>query len=198
MTLRVDLAQIAEWVAPSSRVLDLGCGDGTLLAHLRDAKGCRGYGVELNDDHVAECVRARINVVQQDLDGGLRMFDNAMFDTVVLSQTLQAMHNAEGLLREMARVGRQGVVSFPNFGHWKHAVSLLAGRMPVTKHIPYQWYDTPNIHLCTVADFDAFCAARRFHVLERVVLHDARRVTLMPNLFGSLAIYRFRNAADAE
>ena len=133
MTLRVDLAQIADWITPGSRVLDLGCGDGTLLAHLRDAKDCRGYGVELNDEHVAHCVRARINVVQQNLDAGLRMFDDDMFDTVVLSQTLQAMHNAEGLLREMARVGREGVVSFPNFGHWRHAVSLLAGRMPVTQ-----------------------------------------------------------------
>lgn len=191
MTLRVDLAQIAEWVAPSSRVLDLGCGDGTLLAHLRDAKGCRGYGVELNDDHVAECVRARINVVQQDLDGGLRMFDNAMFDTVVLSQTLQAMHNAEGLLREMARVGRQGVVSFPNFGHWRHAVSLLAGRMPVTKHIPYQWYDTPNIHLCTLKDFEILAAKVGLVITGRAVFADGRPVGVLPSLRATLAVYRF-------
>ena len=191
MTLRVDLAQIAEWVAPSSRVLDLGCGDGALLAHLRDAKGCRGYGVELNDDHVAECVRARINVVQQDLDGGLRMFDNAMFDTVVLSQTLQAMHNAEGLLREMARVGRQGVVSFPNFGHWKHAASLLAGRMPVTKHIPYQWYDTPNIHLCTLKDFEILAAKVGLVITGRAVFADGRPVGVLPSLRATLAVYRF-------
>ena len=131
-------------------MLDLGCGDGALLAHLREHKQCRGYGVEISDDQVAECVRSGINVIQANLDAGLRMFADAMFDTVVLSQTLQAMHNAEGILREMARVARQGVVSFPNFGHWKHAVSLLAGRMPVTRHIPYQWYDTPNIHLCTL------------------------------------------------
>ncbi len=114
-------------------MLDLGCGDGALLAHLREHKHCRGYGVEISDDHVAECVRSGINVIQANLDAGLRMFADAMFDTVVLSQTLQAMHNAEGILREMARVARQGVVSFPNFGHWKHAVSLLAGRMPVTR-----------------------------------------------------------------
>jgi methionine biosynthesis protein MetW len=191
VTLRIDLAQIADWVAPGSRVLDLGCGDGTLLAHLRDAKGCRGYGVELNDDHVAECVRARINVVQQNLDAGLRMFDDNMFDTVVLSQTLQAMHNAEGLLREMARVGRQGVVSFPNFGHWKHAVSLLAGRMPVTKHIPYQWYDTPNIHLCTLKDFEILAAKVGLLITSRAVFADGRTVDVLPGLRATLAVYRF-------
>ena len=191
MTLRIDLAQIADWVAPGSRVLDLGCGDGTLLAHLRDAKDCRGYGVELNDEHVAQCVRARINVVQQNLDAGLRMFDDDMFDTVVLSQTLQAMHNAEGLLREMARVGRQGVVSFPNFGHWKHAVSLLAGRMPVTKHIPYQWYDTPNIHLCTLKDFEILASKVGLMITGRAVFAEGRTVDVLPSLRATLAVYRF-------
>ena len=191
MTLRVDLAQIADWVAPESRVLDLGCGDGTLLAHLRDAKGCRGYGVELNDAHVAHCVRTRINVVQQNLDAGLRMFDDDMFDTVVLSQTLQAMHNAERLLREMARVGRQGVVSFPNFGHWKHALSLLAGRMPVTKHIPYQWYDTPNIHLCTLKDFEILASKVGLLITGRAVFAEGQTVDVLPGLRATLAVYRF-------
>jgi methionine biosynthesis protein MetW len=191
--LRADLARIADWIEPGSRVLDLGCGDGTLLAHLRDAKGCHGYGVELNDDHVAGCIRARINVVQQNLDAGLRMFDDNMFDTVVLSQTLQAMHNAEGLLREMARVGRQGVVSFPNFGHWKHAVSLLAGRMPVTKHIPYQWYDTPNIHLCTLKDFEILAAKVGLMITARAVLADGRPVAVLPGLRATLALYRFES-----
>jgi len=190
--LRVDLAQIAEWIAPGTRVLDLGCGDGTLLAHLRDAKGCRSYGVELNDDHVAHCVRARINIVQQNLDGGLRMFDDDMFDTVVLSQTLQAMHNAEGLLREMARVGRQGVVSFPNFGHWKHLASLLGGRMPVTKTIPYQWYDTPNIHLCTLKDFEILAAKVGLTITARAVLADGKPVNVLPSLRATLAVYRFQ------
>jgi methionine biosynthesis protein MetW len=191
MTLRVDLERIADWIVPGSRVLDLGCGDGTLLAHLRDAKGCRAYGVELDDGHVAECVRARINVVQQNLDAGLRMFDDNMFDTVVLSQTLQAMHNVEGLLREMARVGRQGVVSFPNFGHWKHAASLLAGRMPVTKHIPYQWYDTPNIHLCTLKDFEILAAKVGLTITGRAVLSDGKPVAVLPGLRATLALYRF-------
>lgn len=191
MTLRADLAQIADWIAPGSRVLDLGCGDGTLLAYLRDAKGCRGYGVELNDEHVAHCVRARINVVQQNLDAGLRMFDDDMFDTVVLSQTLQAMHNTEGILREMARVGKQGIVSFPNFGHWKHLLSLTGGHMPVTKQMPYQWYDTPNIHLCTPKDFEILAAKLGFAITGRALLADGRPVAWAPNLRATLAVYRF-------
>lgn len=193
MTLRVDLELIAGWIAPGSRVLDLGCGDGTLLAHLRDAKGCRGYGVEIADEHVAECVGAGLNVIQQNLDAGLRMFMDNMFDTVVLSQTLQAMHNAESLLAEMARVGRQGVVSFPNFGHWRHAVSLLAGRMPVTRTIPYQWYDTPNIHLCTLKDFEILAAKLGLRITGRHVLADGRPVGFAPGLRSTLAVYRFES-----
>ena len=191
MTLRVDLAQIAQWVETGSRVLDLGCGDGALLAHLRDAQSCHGYGVEIDDDHVARCVKARINVIQQNLDAGLRMFSDSMFDTVVLSQTLQAVHNAEGILREMARVARQGIVSFPNFGHWRHAVSLLAGRMPVTKQIPYQWYDTPNIHLCTLKDFEILAARVGLVITGRAVLADGRPVHIAPSLRATVAVYRF-------
>ena len=190
-SLRVDLQQIADWVRVESRVLDLGCGDGTLLAHLREQKRCHGYGVEISDDLVAECVRSGINVIQANLDAGLRMFADAMFDTVVLSQTLQAMHNAEGILREMARVARQGVVSFPNFGHWKHAVSLLRGRMPVTRHIPYQWYDTPNIHLCTLDDFEALATRLGLNITGRAVFTNGSRVSTLPALRGALAVYRF-------
>lgn len=190
--LRVDLRQIAAWVQPGSRVLDLGCGDGALLAHLRMAKRCRGYGVEIDDDQVAECVKAGINVIQSNLDAGLRMFADAMFDTVVLSQTLQAMHNVEGILREMARVARQGIVSFPNFGHWRHAASLLAGRMPVTKHIPYQWYDTPNIHLCTLKDFEILTAKVGLAITGRAVFADGAAVTVLPALRATLAVYRFQ------
>jgi methionine biosynthesis protein MetW len=191
MTLRTDLELIAEWIEPGTHVLDLGCGDGALLAHLRAAKGCRGYGVEISDDHVAECVRGGINVIQQNLDAGLRMFMDNMFDTVVLSQTLQAMHNAESLLREMARVGRNGIVSFPNFGHWKHLVSLAAGRMPVSRTIPYQWYDTPNIHLCTLKDFEILAARVGLRITARTVLADGRPVTVLPGLRATLAVYRF-------
>jgi methionine biosynthesis protein MetW len=193
VTLRVDLAQIADWIAPGSRVLDLGCGDGTLLAYLRDAKECRGYGVEIDDDQVAQCVQQSINIVQQNLDAGLRLFADKMFDTVVLSQTLQAMHNIEGILREMARVARQGVVSFPNFGHWRHAVSLLAGRMPVTRQIPYQWFDTPNIHLCTLKDFEILAARVNLTITGRAVLADGQPVTFAPALRATVAIYRFES-----
>ena len=192
MTLRADLQKIADWVAPRSAVLDLGCGDGALLAHLRDAKGCRGYGVEIDDDNVHAATRLRVNVIQADLESGLRMFADDRFDTVVLSQTLQAMHRSEDILREMARVARQGVVSFPNFGHWRHAISLLAGRMPVTPESPYQWYDTPNIHLCTLKDFEILAAQCGLRVTDRIVLARGEPVQVLPSLRATLALYRFQ------
>ena len=191
LPLRSDLAIIAGWIAPGSRVLDLGCGDGALLAHLRDARSCRGYGVDIDDANVLECVRRGVNVVQSDLDVGLRMFTDDRFDTVVLSQTLQAMHRVEDVLREMARVARFGIVSFPNFGHWRHAWSLLGGHMPVTKEIPYQWYDTPNIHLCTPADFEALAAQCGLQITDRALLAGGRRVGVLPALRATLAVYRF-------
>ncbi|MFN7570140.1 MAG: methionine biosynthesis protein MetW [Betaproteobacteria bacterium] len=192
MTLRPDLALIADWVAPGMRLLDLGCGDGALLAHLRQTKNCAGYGVEFADDHVAECVAAGINVIQQNLDAGLRLFADNMFDTVVLSQTLQAMHDAEAILREMARVGREGIVSFPNFGHWRHALSLLGGHMPVSKVIPFQWYDTPNIHLCTLKDFEVLATKVGLTITGRQVLADGKPVAVAPSLRATLAVYRFK------
>lgn len=191
MTLRSDLALIAGWIAPGTHVLDLGCGDGALLAHLRDAKGCRGYGVDIADDNVLAAVRNRVNVIQADLESGLRMFGDDQFDMVVLSQTLQAMRHAEDILREMARVARQGIVSFPNFGHWRHALSLLAGRMPVTPQIPYQWYDTPNIHLCTLKDFEILAAKVGLRITARAVLANGRPVEVLPSLRATLAVYRF-------
>ena len=189
--LRTDLDLIAQWIRPGSQVLDLGCGDGELLAHLRDSRGCRGYGVEIADHHVHACVRQLVNVVQANLDAGLRMFADGMFDTVVLSQTLQAMHRVEAVLREMVRVGCEGIVSSPNFGHWKHAVSLLAGRMPVTRQIPYQWYDTPNIHLCTPKDFEILAARLGLQITDRALLAEGRPVTVLPALRATLAVYRF-------
>jgi len=191
LPLRSDLAIIAGWIAPASRVLDLGCGDGALLAHLRDARRCRGYGVDIDDANVLECVRRGVNVVQSDLDVGLRMFTDDRFDTVVLSQTLQAMHRVEDVLREMARVARFGIVSFPNFGHWRHAWSLLRGHMPVTRQIPYQWYDTPNIHLCTPQDFEALARKCGLTITDRALLAEGRRVDVLPALRATLAIYRF-------
>jgi methionine biosynthesis protein MetW len=191
MTLRADLQLIADWITPGSRVLDLGCGDGALLAHLRDTQQCRGYGVEIADGHVHECVKRGVNVVQANLDAGLRLFPDDAFEIVVLSQTLQAMHRVEAVLREMARVARQGIVSFPNFGHWRHALSLLAGRMPVTKQIPYQWYDTPNIHLCTPKDFEILAAKLGLTITGRALLADGEPVGVLPALRATLAVYRF-------
>jgi methionine biosynthesis protein MetW len=189
---RPDFSTIAGWVAPGARVLDLGCGDGSLFAYLRQARRVTGYGIEIDDAGVLASIGNGVNVIQSDLESGLAGFDDQSFDSVVLSQTLQAMRHTEEIVLEMLRVGREAIVTFPNFGHWSHRIQVLLGRMPVSASLPYQWYDTPNVHLCTVADFDAFCAAHDFAVLERVVLHDARRVTLLPNLLGSLAIYRFR------
>ena len=191
MTLRVDLELIASWIERGTRVLDLGCGDGALLEFLRDARDCRGYGVDIDDANVLECVKHRVNVIQSDLDAGLRMFADDMFDTVVLSQTLQAMHRVEDVLRDMARVARHGIVSFPNFGHWRHAVALLAGRMPVTKQIPHQWHDTPNIHLCTPRDFEDLARKLRFRITGRALLAGGTEVSLLPNLRATLAVYRF-------
>jgi len=194
MTLaaRADFSTIAGWIAPSARVLDLGCGDGSLFAYLRESRRVTGYGIEIDDGGVLASIGNGVNVIQSDLESGLAGFDDKSFDSVILSQTLQAMRHTEEIILEMLRVGREAIVTFPNFGHWSHRLQVLRGRMPVSKSLPYQWYDTPNIHLCTVADFDAFCVAHAFRVLERVVLHETRRVTVLPNLLGSLAIYRFQ------
>ena len=189
--LRQDLAQIASWIEGNSRILDLGCGDGALLKHLRDSRNCASYGIEIADASVLECVRREVNVIQADLESGLRMFADAMFDTVVLSQTLQAMHKVEYILREMIRVGRRGIVSFPNFGHWRHAVSLLAGHMPVTPDIPYQWYDTPNIHLCTPRDFELLAARLELRITDRALLARGQPLKFVPNLRATVAVYRF-------
>ena len=141
-------------------MLDLGCGDGSLLAYLRESRGASGYGIEIDDAGVLASIGNGVNVIQSDLECGLAGFDDRSFDSVILSQTLQAMRHTEQIVSEMLRVGREAIVTFPNFGHWSHRLQVLRGRMPVSKNLPYQWYDTPNIHLCTVADFDAFCAER--------------------------------------
>lgn len=189
---RPDFATIAMWLPQGARVLDLGCGDGSLLAYLAQTRGATGYGIEIDDAGVLASVRNGVNVLQSDLESGLAGFEDASFDCVILSQTLQAMRHAEDIVREMLRVGRDAIVTFPNFGHWSHRLQILRGRMPVSKSLPYEWYDTPNIHLCTVADFDAFLAERRYVVENRVVLVRGHPVTSFANLVGELAIYRFR------
>ncbi|NJM32589.1 MAG: methionine biosynthesis protein MetW, partial [Limnobacter sp.] len=151
---RADLDLIESWVPQGARVLDLGCGDGTFLARLMRTRGASGYGVDFEDANIHASVANGIDVIQQDLEAGLALFDDHAFDVVVLSQTLQAMHNTERILKEIARVGKEGVVSFPNFGHWYNIWSIATGRMPVSRQMPYEWYNTPNIHLCTPKDFE--------------------------------------------
>ena len=190
LAARPDLAAIAQWVAPKARVLDLGCGDGALLRYLWEAREAPGYGVEILDDRVIACVTNDVNVIQADLESGLSMFSDGSFDSVILSQTLQAVRHTEAILREMLRVGHEAIVSFPNFGHWSARVQVMLGRMPVSETLPYEWYETPNIHHCTVTDFEDLCRRIGIRIRERLVLHEGRPVTLMPNLLGSLAVYR--------
>ncbi len=188
---RADFAAIAQWVKPGAHVLDLGCGDGALFQYLKRERDISGYGVEIDDSNVLACVQNGVNVIQRNLERGLREFDDQSFDYVILSQTLQAMRNGERIIREMLRVGREGILTFPNFGYWRNRLHVLKGRMPVSETLPYQWFDTPNIHLCTLDDFEHFCRERKIRILERTVLTDGAPVTAMPNLLGALAIYHF-------
>ena len=192
--MRSDFAAIAKWVEPGSQVLDVGCGDGSLLHHLKEAKQAHVYGVELADDKVLACAQKGLNVVQQDLEGGLALFEDQSFDKVILSQTLQTIHQTARILSEIARVGKECVVSLPTFGHWSHRSAVLLGRMPVSKSLPYQWYDTPNVRVLTIADFEALAPAVGLELLDRVVFHDGQSVEFLPNLRGSLAVYRARRA----
>ncbi|MEI8385134.1 MAG: methionine biosynthesis protein MetW [Nitrosomonadaceae bacterium] len=188
---RPDFAAIAAWVKPGTKVLDLGCGDGSLLRYLQDVRNIRGYGVEIDDANVLRCLGNRVNVIQSDLESGLSSFESGSFDYVILSQTLQAMKHTEGIVREMLRVSREGIVSFPNFGYWRNRLQVSFGHMPISEALPYQWFDTPNIHLCTLNDFEAFCHQHGVRILERRVMNGDHQVTLSPNLLGMLAFYRF-------
>jgi len=193
--IRSDFALITNWVQPNSKILDLGCGDGGLLNFLHRARNTRGYGVEKDDANWLSALDNGVNVIQMDLEAGLSGFEDQSFDTVILSQTLQAMHNTEGIVQEMLRVGREAIVTFPNFGYWRNRLQILAGQMPVSKSLPYAWYNTPNVHLCTIEDFDAFCHAHAIEIMERIVITEGQAVQLMPNLLGSLAMYRLHKAA---
>lgn len=189
---RQDFAIIAGWVGFGSKVLDLGCGDGELLVYLRDSLEVKGYGVEKDDANWLACLQNGTNVIQMDLEDGLSGFEDQSFDTVILSQTLQAMHKTEEIVQEMLRVGREIIVTFPNFGYWRNRIQITGGRMPVSKTLPYQWYDTPNVHLCTIKDFDLFCKNHKISILERKVITDGNEVNFMPNLLGNLAMYRLK------
>jgi len=190
--LRADLAEIASWIAPGSRVLDLGCGDGVLLDHLQRAKGCSGYGVEIDDTQVLACARRGVDVIQQNIEAGLDMFAGNRFDVVVLSMAIQATQHTERVLREMSQIGTEGIVSFPNFGHWSHAWSILRGRMPMSREMPYQWYDTPNLHLSTPQDFDDLLSKLGLAVTRRAFMANSRTVGFLPALRSTQAIYRFK------
>ena len=186
------IRQLAERVPMGSRVLDLGCGDGALLAYLQQHRACTGYGVELSDANVLACVKRGVPVLQLNLDQGLSLFADQSFDVVLQIDTLQHLRNAETMLRETARVGRTGIVAFPNFGHWPNRLSVLLGRMPVTKRLPYQWYDTPNIRVGTFADFAALARQNQLQILDAFGLQAGQEVRLWPNAFAGTAVFKFQ------
>lgn len=196
--LRADLAIIADWIKPGSKVLDLGCGDGTLLAHLREQKNVLGYGLEISPFNIEDCVDKNINVIQADLNNGLNAyFSDNSFDSVIMSQTLQATEQPDLLIEEMLRVGNEAIVTFPNMAHWRARFQLgFKGVMPVTKNLPNQWFNTPNVHLCTLNDFEVLCKKHDIKILQRMVVDHSHHkgswlMNLFPNLLGEIAIYRF-------
>lgn len=190
---RPDLAFIADWIAPHSHVLDIGCGDGVMLDYLQSAKQCSGYGIEIADDKVLASAQRGINVIQQDMEQGLSLFGDQSFDTVLCLSSLQMMKHVEPLLRDIARIGKEAIVSFPNFGYWPHRTALLRGRMPVSKSLPYQWYDTPNVRCATIGDFADLANEVGLQVMECVALHEGQEIHWLPNLRGSLAVFRLKN-----
>lgn len=194
--LRPEMKAIIKWLKPNSRVLDLGCGDGTLLKYLQDNLNVTGYGLEINNENIVQCIKNGVNVIQTNLDAGLSDFDNNSFDYVIMTQTLQAIQHPDKLLDEILRIGREGIVTFPNFGFWSCRLQLLLGRMPVTASLSHQWYDTPNIHLCTLSNFEDLCKKKSIKILHRTVGDDKHlnhfRINLFPNLLGQIALYRIQ------
>ena len=195
MSDRADIEAIARLVPEGSRVLDLGCGDGALLEHLRDRRRCRGFGIEIDDAKVAACVRRRVQVLQLNLEEGHALFEDRSFDVVLQLDTLQHLRNTEKMLRETARVGRIGIVSFPNFAHWPNRLHVAAGRMPVTRVLPYEWYDTPNIRVGTFKDFEVLATKNRLAILDAFGLQDGRERRVLPNLLASVAVFKFERGS---
>jgi methionine biosynthesis protein MetW len=198
MEIRTDLALMSEWIIEGSHVLDLGCGDGTLLAYLRETRKITGYGLEIDDDNIINCIKAGINVIHADLNEGLLNFPDNSFDYVMMTQAIQTIHSPDKLLMDMLRVGRQGIVTFPNFAYWRARLSFLfKGVMPSSRALPNEWYNTENIHLCTVRDFEKLCDKLDIEVLQRSVVdmehHAQRRMGWLPNWFGEIALYQLRS-----
>lgn len=187
---RFDFEVIARWVTPGERLLDLGCGDGSLLAYLRDIRHIHGYGVEVDPDRVVACLRNNVDVLQIDLEDGLAGFEDGQFDHVIMSLSLQAVHHTERILDEMLRVGSEAVVSFPNFGYWRHRQAILNGHMPVSDSLPYEWFNTPNVRFFTIADFESLCERRGIRILERAAFDGESEITQEANFLASMAMYR--------
>jgi len=195
MSMRADLEIIQEWIKPGSRLLDLGCGDGELLRYLSDHRKVTGYGLEIDPEKINACIERGVNVIEQNLDTGLGNFGDDTFDSVLMTQALQAVHYPDQVLEEMLRIGREAILTFPNFAHWRCRLYLgTKGRMPVSEFMPYTWYNTPNIHFCTFKDFEDLCRERSIRILDRRVVDQAHRSSflsgLWPNLLGEIAIYR--------
>lgn len=192
--MRLDLTHIQRWIEPGSKVLDLGCGNGEFLQRLQQERDVRGLGLEIDQDKITAAVARGLNIVEQDMDAGMENFPDRSFDTVVMAHALQAVHFPDRVLEEMLRIGRQGIVTFPNFAHWSCRLYLgTRGRMPVSRFMPYNWYDTPNIHFCTVKDFEALCGERGIRILARDMVGNTERRPMLasawPNLFAVTAIY---------
>lgn len=199
--MRLDLALVRQWIAPQSRVIDLGCGDGELLAHLRDTLNVRGYGLEIDADKITAAIGRGVNVIEQDLNHGLANIENDSFDTLLMAQALQAVQRPDILLDEMVRVAREVIVTFPNFAHWKTRWYLFyKGRMPVSRALPYGWFDTPNIHLCTMHDFEALCRSKGLKILDKLAVDQDQQGSILarwfPNLFGEIGIFRVSRGDD--